>query len=57
MSMADKSSDSGMTVKEAGQRGGKENAKRHDHKHFQSIGKMGGEARARNRDRDQSQDK
>ena len=53
--MADKSSESGMTVKQAGQRGGKVNAKRHGHKHFQSIGKMGGEARARNRD--QTQDK
>lgn len=44
----------GMTVKEAGRRGGRENAKRHDHKHFQKIGKMGGVARARNRDQQES---
>lgn len=52
--MSEKSSAGGMSVKQAGQRGGKENAKRHGHKHFQTIGKMGGEARARNRDRSQN---
>ncbi len=36
--------DKGMSVIEAGQKGGKANAESHDHEHFEEIGHKGGQS-------------
>lgn len=42
--MAKNTDDKGdMTVREAGQKGGKRTSEAHDSKHYQDIGEMGGE--------------
>jgi general stress protein YciG len=36
----------GMSVREAGRKGGIKTSKTHDHKHYQTVGKLGGQKMA-----------
>ena len=44
--------DKGMSVNEAGQKGGQSNAESHDREHFENIGHKGGQANAETHDRE-----